>query len=99
MPEQTAESLEREMSATPMDVARGLAAAFPGAVAGGPLAFEVRGEDGVDMTLELTPGPERVIALLRLPTLMARILLRGGDDRARAAMLKRFDLATRRGGG
>jgi hypothetical protein len=87
------------MSATPLDVARGLAAAFPGAVSGGPLAFEVGGADGVTMTVEMTPGPDRVIALLRLPTLKARIQLRGGDAQTRAAMLKRFDLATRRGGG
>jgi hypothetical protein len=99
VPDPTPEILVREMSATPLDVARGLEAAFPDAVGGGPLAFEVRGSEGVQMTVQLNPGPERVIALLRLPTLTARIRLHGGDDQARAAMLRRFDLATRRGGG
>lgn len=93
------ELFEREMSATPTEIARGLGAAFPGAVSGGPFEFRVRGAEGTEMRLALRPGPERVIALLRLPTLTARIQLRGGTPDLRAGMLRRFDLATRRGGG
>jgi hypothetical protein len=85
------------MSAIPADLARGLAAAFPGAVEGGPLRFRVRA--GSVMEIELTPGPERVIALLRLPTLRLRIRFSGGDSAAREGMLRRLELALRRGGG
>ena len=93
-----AEVLEREMSASPADVARGLESAFPGAVKGGPLAFRVDAL-GAAMDIDLMLGPERVIALLRLPTLRVRIRFAAGDAAARAKMLARFDLATRRGGG
>jgi hypothetical protein len=45
------------------------------------------------------PGPDRVIALLRLPTLTARIRFCAGDPAARERLLKRMDLAMQRGGG
>lgn len=90
--------LEREMSALPADIARGLAVAFPGAVRGGPSRFVVMLPDAA-MELELSPGPDRVIALLRLPTLTLRIRCTDGDAVARAEMIRRFDLAMRRGGG
>ncbi|MGE5153926.1 MAG: hypothetical protein ACM3ST_07915 [Bdellovibrio bacteriovorus] len=90
--------LEREMSATVAELCRGLEAAFPGAVEGGPLAFRVITPGGI-MELEASPGPERVIALLRLPTLRVRIRFATGDRDARSRMLARLDLAMRRGGG
>lgn len=86
------------MSATPADLERGLRAAFPGAVAGGPLAFQVAQDDAV-MQVTLSPGPQRVIALLRLPTLRVRIRFAAGDRDACSRMLARLDLALRRGGG
>jgi len=86
------------MSALPTDIARGLVVAFPGGVQGGPNRFVVAGPDAA-MELELSPGPDRVIALLRLPTLTLRIRFTDGDAKARAAMIRRFDLAMRRGGG
>lgn len=51
------------------------------------------------MQLEITPGPERMIALLRLPTLKLRIHFTAGDEATKRLMLERFDLAMRRGGG
>lgn len=86
------------MSASPADLRRGLEAAFPGAVEGGPLAFRVT-TPGATMEIAASPGPERVIALLRLPTLTLRIRFTAGDAAARTRLLQRFDLAMRRGGG
>lgn len=90
--------LVREVSATPAEFAHGLRNAFPEGLSGGPLHFRV--DDGAAaMEICLTPGPDRVIALLRLPTLTARIRFTAGDAEARARMLRRMDLAMQRGGG
>jgi hypothetical protein len=90
--------LVREVSSTPAEFAHGLRNAFPQGLRGGPLAFEV--EDGTAaMEIVLAPGPDRVIALLRLPTLSARIRFTAGDATARERLLKRMDLAMQRGGG
>lgn len=86
------------MSASPADLQRGLEAAFPGVVEGGPLAFRVI-TSGAIMEMEASLGPERVIALLRLPTLNLRIRFTAGDAAAQTRLLRRFDLAMRRGGG
>jgi hypothetical protein len=86
------------MSALPTDIARGLEVAFPGAVQGGPNRFVVT-VPGAAMELQLTPGSDRVIALLRLPTLTLSIRFTDGDAAAQAEMLRRFELAMRRGGG
>ncbi len=86
------------MSATPADLERGLEAAFPGAVEGGPLTFRIRRPEAA-MEIEAELGPERVIARLRLPTLRLRIRFTEGDADARARLLRRLDLALRRGGG
>ena len=86
------------MSASPADLERGLEAAFPGAVDGGPLTFRASRNEAI-MEVEAIPGPDRVIALLRLPTLRLRIRFTTGDATAKARMLERFDLAMRRGGG
>jgi hypothetical protein len=92
------ELVEREVSATPADYVRGLRDAFPGAVETGPWGYRVsRGAAVIDIAI--TPGPERVIAGLRLPTVQVRIRLTGPDLAARARLLRRLDLATHRGGG
>jgi hypothetical protein len=94
----TDDVLVREVSATPAEFAHGLRLAFPGKVAGGPLEFLV--EDGVvALAISLVPGPDRVIALLRLPTLTARLRFTAGDTASRARLLRRMDLAMQRGGG
>ena len=90
--------VEREVSASPADFARGLHTAFPRGVEGGPLDFRVE-RDGVRLEIALRPGPDRVIALLRLPTIQVRIRCLGGDAEARARLLAYLDLATHRGGG
>lgn len=92
------EELLREVSCTPAEYAHGLGNAFPQGLSGGPLAFRVEGEAAA-MDIQLTPGPDRVIALLRLPTLTARIRFTAGDAEARVRMLRHMDLAMQRGGG
>ncbi len=92
------ESIEREVSATPAEFAHGLRNAFADGLSGGPLEFRA-GHGGARMEIRLEPGPDRVIALLRLPTLRAHIRFTAGDADARAALLRRMDLAMQRGGG
>ncbi|MGB5831625.1 MAG: hypothetical protein WBG92_06495 [Thiohalocapsa sp.] len=98
------------MSAIPADIARGLEVAFPGRVEGGPLVFRVTlsgaaaiGTTAVSppasMELAIAPGSERVIALLRLPTLRLSIRFPQGEPAIHRQMLARFDLVMRRGGG
>lgn len=90
--------LEREVSASPADFVRGLHSAFPGAVEGGPLAFRIQ-QGGLRLEIVLRPGPERVMGLLRLPTLGVQIRCSGGEALDRARLLAHLDLATHRGGG
>lgn len=49
--------------------------------------------------IELTPLPDRVIALMRLPRHRVRILADGYDAAAAQRFLARFELYFRRGGG
>jgi len=92
------DELEREASSSFAEYAHGLRLAFPEGVSGGPSDFSVT--DGrASLQIRLTPGPDRVIALLRLPTLKARLRFTGGSQSERREMLRRMDLAMRRGGG
>ncbi len=90
--------LTREVSATPVEYAHALRGAFPTGLSGGPLQYRVDAGE-VKIEVELTPGPERRIALLVLPTLHVRIRFLSGDPEARARVLRHMDLAMRRGGG
>lgn len=90
--------LERDVSSTLAEYAHGLRLAFPDGVSGGPTDFQVT--DGrAQLEIHLEPGPDRVIALMRLPTLTARLHFTGGTPEERNALLHRMDLAMRRGGG
>lgn len=91
-------TLEREVSATPAEFAHGLRTAFPEGLSGGLLEFRVDDGDAT-MEIRLTPGPDRVIVLLCLPTLKISIRFTAGDSVARERMLRRMDLAMQRGGG
>lgn len=86
------------MSASPAEFARSLHTAFGADVQGGPSSFRVSGK-GAAMEIDLTPGPDRVIALLRLPTIQVRLRFTAGDAQARSRLLTYLDLATHRGGG
>lgn len=92
------EQLDREVSATPQEFARGLAVAFPGQMAGGPANFRITAPEAA-MDIELTPLPPRRIASLELPTLRVRIRFVGGNTAQRRALVEHLDRATQRGGG
>jgi hypothetical protein len=92
------DALEREVSASPEEFARSLRNAFPDAQEDGPLRFRVE-RHGVRLEIDLRPGPDLAIALLRLPTVRVSIRCLGADAAARARLLAYLDLATRRGGG
>lgn len=92
------EELVREASSTFAEYEHGLRLAYPDGVSGGPDAFTVTSGEAA-LEVSLTPGPDRVIALLRLPTLTAHLKFTDGTAEARARMLRRLDMAMRRGGG
>lgn len=92
------EVLEREVSASPGEFARGLRTAFPDAVEDGHLRFRCE-RDGVRLEIALRPGPDLAIAGLRLPRVRVSIRCLGADAAARARVLAHLDLATHRGGG
>jgi hypothetical protein len=95
--------IERDVSATMAEFARGLAMAFPGAgipnqVAEASQIFSVP-LDGGRCEIAAEPGPLRRIALLQLPTLHVRIAFVGGTQAQRSVFLTHMDLVMRRGGG
>ena len=92
------EVLERELSASPAEFLRGLRSAFPDGVEAGHLSYRVR-RGGAAMEIGVTPGPDLVIAGLRLPTIRVRMRFTEGDAQARARLLAYLDLAAHRGGG
>jgi hypothetical protein len=95
--------LERDMSATMAEFARGLGMTFPGAgipdhVDEAARVFSVPMSGG-RCEIAAEPGPIRKIALLQLPTLNVRIAFFGGNQAQRGAFLTHMDLVMRRGGG
>jgi hypothetical protein len=91
-------TLEREMSASRAEFLHGLWLAFPDGIAesGGLLRVA---DGGAAMEIELSPLPDRSIALLRLPNLKVRIRFIAGSRDEQQAMLARMDRAMQRGGG
>jgi hypothetical protein len=88
----------RQIGCHPREYERGLYLAYPDGVSGGPMEFSVTsGAVTLHITLEI--GPERRIALMRLPTLIAHFQFEGGTVADREGFLRHLDLATQRGGG
>ncbi len=92
-------AFEREMGCTEAELRLWL----PGAVGHrtleplpGGVAVAV---DGGRLVLRWAPLPDRRIALVRLPRLQVHFAFEGVDEAARQAFMRRFDLATQRGGG
>ena len=94
----TAARFERDISATLAELHNWILAAYPQARVSGAGRYLI---ETAAATLELaaTPGPERRIALLRLPTLRLDYRFTRGDTGEHAALLKRLDLFMHRGGG
>lgn len=94
----SAEHFQRDVSATLDELANWVAAAYPDARRDGAGTYHVESADAT-LILMATPGPERRIALLRLPTLRIDYRFTRGSEAARAALLRRLDLYMHRGGG
>ncbi len=86
------------MSTTSRIFAADLHRAFPDSVSGGPVFFRVSYASAA-MDISLKPGPDRVIALMRMPTLLVQICFTEGSAAQCNAMLKRMDNYMQRGGG
>ncbi|MCB1896232.1 MAG: hypothetical protein H6945_20355 [Zoogloeaceae bacterium] len=93
-----ATEFERDVSATLDELAAWIAKAYPDAERRGA-GDHLIADRGAVLELVATPGPERRIALLRLPTLRIRYRFTAGGAEACAALLHRLDLFMHRGGG
>ena len=91
-------TLEREMAASRAEFLHGLRLAFPDGVeeSGGLL---LANDGAAAMEIELTPLPDRHIALVRLPNMKVRIRFTAGTPERQQALLARMDRAMQRGGG
>ncbi len=89
---------ERDVSATQVELAAWIAKAYPAAVRLGEGRYLIETPTAA-LRLEALAGPERRIALLRLPTLHIRYEFIRGEAEQRAALLHRLDLFMHRGGG
>jgi hypothetical protein len=90
------QAIDRDISATREEFARGVRAAFPDARAT-PEGWQVE-HGGAKADISLSPLSDLVIALLRLPRHRCRIRLDGpGADRKE--LLDRLDRYQQRGGG
>jgi hypothetical protein len=94
----TTAALERQVTATAGEFARGLETAFPSGLSGGPLSFRAESA-GAAMEIQLAAAAERRIGGLALPCLSVRIRFTAGSPEAQADLLARMDRAMQRGGG
>jgi len=94
----SATPFQRDVSATLDELANWVVAAYPDAHRDGAGTYHIESGDAA-LTLSATPGPERRIALLRLPTLRIEYRFTRGSAEGRAALLRRLDLYMHRGGG
>ena len=92
------ENLAREAFATLAEFRRGLENAFPVALTDSPDGLLAR-HGAAAMLIHLTPGPDRRIAALVLPTLRVRIRFTAGTVAQREGMLAHMDRTMHRGGG
>lgn len=90
--------VERDVTSTVAEFDSSLRAGAGALLSG--CAPHYRVVDGeVTLDISIVPGPERRIALMRLPTLLATYTFSGGSDAARRALLAKLDRAMHRGGG
>jgi hypothetical protein len=90
--------LIRDVTSTLAEFDASLRQAAAGRIEGAAPTYRVTdGEVRLDIGVE--PGPERRIALIRLPTLRVTFRFDGGTRAAQDALLARLDRAMHRGGG
>ena len=90
--------LHRDVTATLSEFVRALAAAFPDTLEQEGKRYRVH-DASAAMELQISPGPDRNIASLSLPTLSVVIRFTAGDAAACAALLAHLDRYLHRGGG
>ena len=90
--------IERDITSTVAEFDASLRAAAAGRIEGRASHYRI-GWDDVMLEIDVVPGPERRIALLRLPTLRVTYRFVGGSEAAQRALLARLDRAMHRGGG
>lgn len=90
--------LHRDVTGTLDDFVRSLRAAFPDSLEERGNCYRVR-DASAAMEIHLSPGPDRVIASLSLPTLVVVIRFIAGEGEACAALLAHLDRYLHRGGG
>ena len=90
--------IERDITSTVAEFDAALRAAAAGHIEGNAPRYRVDLDD-VSLEIEVVPGPERRIALLRLPTLRLTYRFIRGSETAQRALLARLDRAMHRGGG
>lgn len=98
MPEGSIDVLVRDVSSTAAEFDASLRQAAGPRLEGSAPRYRIA--DGrVTLDVEFAPGPERRIALIRLPTLIVTYRFAGGTPAERDALLARLDRAMHRGGG
>lgn len=90
--------IARDVTSTVAEFDASLRAAAGALLSGAAPRYRV--QDGeVQLEVVVAPGPERRIALVRLPTLLATYTFSGGSVDAQRALLAKLDRAMHRGGG
>ena len=88
----------RDVTSTPAEFDASLRQAAAGCLEGGLPSYRIA--DGeVRLQIDVVPGAERRIALVRLPTLIVTYRFTAGSRAAQEALLTRLDRAMHRGGG
>jgi hypothetical protein len=90
--------LVRTVSASAKEYEQGLRQAVPNGVSGGPHSFTIV-EGSVTIEVQIEVQPDFVIALMRLPSLIATWTFISGSQSERKAVLDRIDWSMKRGGG
>ena len=88
----------RDVTSTPAEFDASLRQAAAGCLEGRFPSYQVVGGE-VRLQIDVVPGAERRIALVRLPTLIVTYRFTAGSRAAQEALLTRLDRAMHRGGG
>lgn len=90
--------IARDVTGTIAEFDAALRSAAAGCIAGAAPRYRID-MGAVQLEVEVLAGPERRIALLRLPTLLVTYRFLSGSRDQQQALLERLDRAMHRGGG
>jgi len=90
--------IARDVTSTIAEFDAALRGAAAGCIDGGAPHYRIDA-GAVRVEIDVVVGPERRIALLRLPTLLVTFRFLSGSSEAQQALLARLDRAMHRGGG